>query len=126
MPFVQYNANPANNLDIDCTVRAISKFTGKSWDESYIGTVVEGFTLKRMPNSNIVWESYLKHLGCIREPIPNFCPDCYTVREFCEDHPRGSFLLATNGHVVAVVDGNYYDTWDSGDEVPAYYWFKGE
>ena len=28
------------------------------------------------------------------------------------------------GHVVAVEDGNYYDIWDSGDEVPTYYWMK--
>ena len=29
-----------------------------------------------------------------------------------------------SGHVVAVIDGNYYDTWDSGDKIPIYYWYK--
>ena len=28
------------------------------------------------------------------------------------------------GHVVCVKDGNYYDTWQSGDEVPIYAWVK--
>lgn len=26
--------------------------------------------------------------------------------------------------VVAVVDGDYYDAWDSGNEIPLYYWRK--
>jgi len=33
-------------------------------------------------------------------------------------------ILATGTHVIAVGDGNYYDTWDSGQEVPIYYWRK--
>jgi hypothetical protein len=28
--------------------------------------------------------------------------------------------------VVAVVDGDYYDTWDCGDEVPVYYFEREE
>ena len=126
MAFKFFNSNPQNNLVIDCTVRAISKVTGRTWDSTYIGLVVKGYEIKDMPNSNSVWSKYLKQLGFVREIIPNTCPDCYTVKEFCEDHPRGTFLLATGNHVVAVVDGDYYDTWDSGDEVPVYYWTKGE
>lgn len=38
----------------------------------------------------------------------------------------GRYLLALDQHVVAVVDGDYYDTWDSGNEIPIYYWMKGE
>ncbi len=126
MAFKYYNPNPANNLVIDCTVRAISKVTGQSWDTTYIGLVVIGYVVKDMPNSNAIWSKYLRRFGFRREIIPNTCPDCYTVKEFCEENPRGAFLLATGNHVVAVVDGDYYDTWDSGDEVPVYYWTKGE
>lgn len=126
MAFKYFNPNPQNNLVIDCTVRAISKVTGRTWDSTYIGLVVKGYEIKDMPNSNSVWSKYLKQLGFVREIIPNTCPDCYTVKAFCEDHPRGTFLLATGNHVVAVVNGDYYDTWDSGDEVPVYYWTKGD
>lgn len=126
MAFKYFNPNPQNNLVIDCTVRAISKVTGRTWDLTYIGLVVKGYEIKDMPNSNSVWSKYLKQLGFVREIIPNTCPDCYTVKAFCEDHPRGTFLLATGNHVVAIVNGDYYDTWDSGDEVPVYYWTKGE
>lgn len=124
MPFKFYNANPDNHLVIDCTVRAISKVTGQSWDMTYIGLANKGFDMRDMPNSNAVWGAYMRDLGYVRMPIPNTCPDCYSVYEFAEDHPRGTFLLATGDHVVAVVDGDYYDTWDSGDAIPIYYWYK--
>ena len=37
-----------------------------------------------------------------------------TVDSFAKDHPNGSYILSVANHVVAVVDGKYYDTWDSG------------
>ena len=46
--------------------------------------------------------------------------------DFCNDHPKGAYILALSSHVVAVVDGCYYDTWDSGQEIPIYYWTKKE
>ena len=126
MAFKAYNPNPKNNLVIDCTVRAISKATGQSWDETYIGLAVEGYVIKDMSNSNRVWGQYVKRLGFEKFSLPNTCPDCYTIKQFCVDHPRGTFILATGNHVVAVVNGDYYDTWDSGDEIPVYFWTKGD
>lgn len=38
--FIHYNANPLYKDTDDCTVRAISLFTGKSYDETFIGIVV--------------------------------------------------------------------------------------
>ena len=49
-------------------------------------------------------------------------PDYYTVEDFCADHPKGTYVLGTGSHAVAVVDGFYYDAWDSGNEIPIYYW----
>ena len=48
--------------------------------------------------------------------------ECYTVKLFTEEHPHGTYILALSGHVVAVQDGNYFDAWDSGDEIPLYVW----
>ena len=80
--------------------------------------------LHDIPSSNDVWSSYLSTRGFKRYVIPSNCPDCYTIREFVEDYPQGTYILATGTHVIAVKDGNYYDTWDSGDEMPIYYWKK--
>ena len=75
-----------------------------------------------MPNANHVWGAYLRRKGFKRHSIPETCPDCYTVSDFCRDVPRGVYVLATNGHVLAGVNGDWYDTWDSGGETPIYYW----
>jgi len=79
-----------------------------------------------MPSSNEVWGEYLKSKGYNKYIIPNSCPKCYSVRQFCEDHPKGRYLLATGSHVIAVINGDYLDTWNSGDEVPIYYFTKEE
>lgn len=122
MGYVRYNTNPINNLVGDCVVRAISILTDETWDDVYWGIAIQGFLMKNMPSSNSVWGEYLTRKGFRREVIPNTCPACYSVREFCMEHPYGKYLLATGSHVIAIVDGDYYDTWDSGDEIPIYYW----
>ena len=124
MGFVYVNPNPENNLTVDCTVRALSIVLNTDWDTAYIELVVYGFMIKDMPSSNRTWSTMLYDHGFRRYIIPDTCPDCYTVRQFCLDYPTGTYLLATGTHVVAVIDGNYYDDWDSGNEVPIYFWRK--
>lgn len=118
--WINYNANPDGVRGIDCTVRAISVITGDSWDATYVGIALEGLLLKQMPSANAVWGSYLERRG-YRRSLP---PPMTTVRQFCEDNPMGDYVLALSGHVVAVKDGNFLDTWDSGDEIVIYYWEK--
>ena len=79
-----------------------------------------------MPDSNRVWMAYLKEIGYAITLLPNNCPNCYSITDFCKDNPKGTYLLATGSHLVAVIDGNYYDTWDSGNEIPIYYFVKKE
>ena len=116
-----YNPNPYNKRTNDCTVRAISKATDKSWQDVYVEMFLKGYEMGDMPASNAVWGAYLKDLGYIRVAVANTCPDCYTVKDFARDNPEGTFILGTGTHAVAVVDGDYYDSWDSGDEIPVYY-----
>jgi hypothetical protein len=126
MGYKRYNANPEGRNALDCTVRAISLALGYDWERTYIELCLQGFIMKNMPTANHVWGAYLKSKGFRRRVIPNECPDCYTVRDFCRDHPCGVFVLALESHVVAAAEGDYYDTWDSGDKEVIYYWFKEE
>ena len=126
MAYKFYNPNPAGRYVGDCTIRAICKLADQDWDSIYVGTTFEGFLAKDMPSGNSTWGAYLHRLGYVRRGLPDSCPFCYTVKDFCRDHPKGRFLLALDQHVVTVVDGDYYDTWDSGNEIPFYYWTKGE
>lgn len=122
--FVPYNPNPLLKNTTDCTIRAITKIFNMDWDTAYLWLTLYGFIEKTYGDVNATWGAFLKSRGFVREIIPNTCPDCYTIADFCIDNPRGQFVVATGSHVVAVVDGDYYDTWDSGSEVPVYYWRK--
>lgn len=122
--FEKYNANPVCKRVGDCVIRAISKALDQDWEKTYSGIALEGFMLCDMPSANHVWGSYLRGKGFTRSLIPEDRMECYTVEDFCTDHPEGTYILALNGHVVAVRDGVYYDTWDSGNEIPIYYWSR--
>lgn len=120
--FKEYNPNPSGLNVGDCVIRAISALFGISWDEAYLKMMCQGFLMKDMPSANRVWGEFLRKQNYKRFIIPDTCPECYTVREFCNDHPKGQYMLGTGSHVLAVIDGDYYDSWDSGKEVPIYFW----
>lgn len=123
--FKKFNANPANRKGDDCTVRALAVALGESWEDMYLDLCAYGLMFYDMPSANHVWGAYLTDKGYTRHIIPNTCPNCYTVRQFAEEHRKGIYILALHGHVVAVIDGDYFDSWDSGNEIPVYYWQKG-
>ncbi len=126
MMWQQYNPNPVRSDGSvgDCAVRAIAKALGISWEEAYAKLTINGFLMGDVISSDLVWGSVLREAGFVREVIPNTCPDCYTVGEFCEDHPVGTYVLKSNNHVATVQDGVLYDSWNSKMNVPIYYWYK--
>ena len=124
MAYIFSNPNPKKILVGDCVIRGISILTDKPWEYTYVEILIQGYDMYDMPSSNEVWGAYLKSQDYSKRLIPNTCPDCYTIKDFCEDNPKGRYLLATGTHVVAVIDGDYYDTWDSGNEIPIYYFTK--
>ena len=122
--FILHNNNPYGNYDDDCAIRSISTVTDKPWEKVYMDLAVLGIAKGHMPTTKTICNSYLKEQGFVREIIPNTCPDCYTVDDFCKDNPTGKFILATDDHLVAVINVNVYDTWDSTKEIPMFYWKK--
>lgn len=124
MAYRHTNPNPKGMLTGDCVVRAIAIANGIGWDLAYDILTDYGFRMKNMPNADSVWGAVLKDFGFTRRSIPDACPDCYTIKDFCAEHPKGIYILGTGSHVVAVMNGDYYDSWDSGDEVPILYWRK--
>lgn len=119
--YVEFNPNPCKRSTGDCVVRAIAKILGITWKQAYVELTEQGLKDCDIISSNEVWGNFLKNNGFKRYLIPDTCPNCYTVNDFCKDHPYGEYVLATGNHVVAVVDGSYYDAWDSGREVPIFY-----
>ena len=121
MQWESYNANPQYKRVGDCTVRAISKALDQDWETTFLWLCLYGFIFSDMPSSNQVWGAYLRDKGFVRHA--NDC-ECVTVECFCKENPNGCYILSLDKHVVTVIDGVLYDTWDSSDEIVIYYWKK--
>ena len=121
-----FNNNPVQRSVGDCAIRAVSVALGITWEEAYALVAVAGFSMGDMPSSNSVWGAVLRQHGFYRSAIEDGCPDCYTAEDFVKDHPKGVYVLGFGNHVATVVDGILYDSWDSSNEIPQYFWHKGE
>lgn len=119
-----YNPNLKHKTE-DCTVRAIAKALDIDWRTAFMWLSNNALRHYDMPHKNYVWGDLLEQNGFVKAQLPNTCPRCMTVAEFAHDNPDGVFVLGTGSHVVTVVDGDWYDMWDSGGEVPiVVYWRK--
>lgn len=126
MAYVEFNPNPIGRKVGDCAVRAISKALDMGWEAAFIALTINALQMGDMPSSDAVSGSLLRQHGFSRKAVPDTCPACYTVREFCEEHPEGKYVLYCGGHVVAADSGNYFDSWDSGSEVVQFVWYRKE
>lgn len=103
----------------DCTIRALSKALDCTWLEAYDKTV----PICREEQVTNVFDApakirvrFLDKLGFDYHGVSNKAGTTRpTVAEFAKAHPTGVFIANVARHVVAVVDGKYYDTWDSGN-----------
>jgi hypothetical protein len=124
--FVMENSNPNKMRVGDCVIRSISKALNQDWLQTYIDLCIQGYLLADLPSANHVWGTYLKGKGFKRDIVPDDCPNCYTIADFCREHPKGTYVIGTGSHAVCAIDGCYIDSWDSGGETPIYFYFKGE
>ena len=112
-----YNPNPCNVLVGDCTIRACSLITDTTWKKTHENLSQLSRVRCNMPSANVVWGEYLEGRGMVYK-VPRFP---LTIRQFCREHPTGSFTIGTGEHAVTVIDGEWYDIWDSGYERVLYY-----
>lgn len=108
--FCYYNANPLGRNVNDCTVRAISLATNKSWDETYERLSLFAQKQAIMPDDVIYIDEYLEKW--YKEIYDNKLNQNLTVGEFAYRHPRGTYLITMRGHITCCKDGCIYDTFD--------------
>ena len=121
----KFNPNPAGRNVGDCAVRAIAAALRTDWETAFEMVTKAGYQMADMPSSNSVWGAVLRKNGFYRYSVPNTCPDCYTLDDFAADHARGVYVVGMGNHVATVIDGIIWDSWDSSNEIPQYYWKKG-
>lgn len=113
MKYQRYNANPRQRRVNDCTVRAISLATGRTWDQAYEELAKVAQAQAIMPDDVTYIDEYLerrfqKVCGC-KDRIR------ITVEEFVDTHSQGTYLITMRGHITCAIDGCIYDTFDPGD-----------
>lgn len=135
--YIKYNDNPYG-LDVgDCVIRAISLALNYNWYMVHDELSFFSRKMADMPSSNRVWKKYLLDKGFKEVLIENTCPNCLTVEKFCKYHSKGRYILSTaeyekanenlivtGTHLIPVIDGDWYDTWDSGMDVPLSYFYR--
>lgn len=107
--FRYYNANPRSRNVNDCTVRAISLATGRTWDATYEELTKYAQAQAIMPDDVVHIDEYLRRrydLVCDCEGLQ------ITVEEFVKRHPYGIFLITMAGHITCSINGVIYDTFD--------------
>ena len=126
MAWKPYQPNPLKLNTGDCVIRAISAVTGWGWYETYDALCERGREAADLPNADRVWWSLLYDLGFEKYDVPTACPNCITVREFANANPRGVYVVGPKEHAVAVIHGDWWDSWNSGDTVATYYFWRAE
>lgn len=106
-----YNANPLGRNVNDCTVRAISLATEKSWDETYQILAdysrLQGITFSEVEFIN----------DFLADRYERFCSKqkTKTVKDFLKLNLTGRWLITMRGHITCVIDGVLYDTFDCSE-----------
>lgn len=108
--FKFYNANPVENFTDDCTVRAISCATGKSWDYVY-DELSDLAQIKGTMMDNR--EFIIDYLDSRYKRVP-YLPN--TVGETSDMYVNNILLITLHSHICCSKFGIIYDTFDPRDK----------
>lgn len=122
MAFVYFNPNPTGKHTGDCIISALCKALDQSWEETFMDLAKVGLSIYETIESNPTWDLYLRERGFSRHVIPDTCPNCYTVADFAEDFPYGTYVLGTGNHAICIEDGIIFGTWNPSREIPIVYY----
>ena len=115
----EFNPNPKSRNIGDCTLRAYCAAFDIDWNKAFdIASQIS------KENSSMIQYMFKKimteHFGCEEDPDYNKKKvknkDRITVNTFAMTHPYGTYVLGVRQHAVTVKNGEYWDSWDSGDK----------
>lgn len=125
--YYQPNKKDVKDQYGDCTIRALSKALNVSWIEAFDSMIP---ICREEQTSNIFdvpakkRATLLEQLGFTYTGVSNKKGTTRpTVDDFAKKHKTGTYIAMVAHHAVAIVDGYYYDTWDSGRK-PMYGYYE--
>jgi len=127
--FHYVNVNPYKRKTTDCVVRAITialyshcidndmdweKLMRDGWIVILQSLTEHTIKTGYMYDDKDGFASFLEtYHGFKKQKQPRHADGTkYTVREFIDEHPKGTYLLNMPSHLTVVVDGKAYDTWN--------------
>lgn len=136
--FHWYNANPHNKYTDDCVIRAICTAMNKPWETVFTDLFEIGKHYGLMPTDKKCFERYLQKNGWVKRKQPRKDDNTkYTGDEFCEilQHYDCEYMIEAytdetvianigGHHIVAIIEGRVWDTWNSTDGCIGNYWTK--
>lgn len=125
--WIEYNPNPKSNTKAtDCSIRAYCAAENIKWEDAYDIACEYGKENSMMPNDAKNCDAVLmQHFGYEYHKFKKDEKETNdTVKNFCINHPKGIYVLNLSKHLVTVIDGEYYDTWDCGQKKPKGYYYK--
>ena len=121
--WIKYQPNPKKRSTGDCSIRAYTKAEGLTWDDAYDIAMKYGKKYAGLPDDSIIVDKILTE---------EFNYNSFslkrnqrmTINEFAASHTVGTYVVKTRGHLVAIVNGFYYDSYNSGDKKVTVYYTK--
>ena len=115
----KFNPNPKNRNIGDCTLRAYCAAFDIEWDDAF--DIASEIAKENSSLIEYVSDKVIKdHFGYDVDPDYNKkkvkAKDRITINDFTISHPYGTYILGVRKHLVTVKDGEYWDSWDSGDK----------
>lgn len=113
-----YQPNEKNGMNGagDCSIRTLTKILGRGWKESFDELAAVAREEQCMPNTMLCIRKFLESRGFVYFRMENQGErrKKKTVKEFASEHRIGKYILITKNHMLALIDGTYYDSFDSG------------
>lgn len=107
------NRNPKGRITGDCEMRAISGALGKDWCEVVRGLAELACETGHSPFVAENYGLYLERHGFKKYKQPRHDDGTkYTLKEFIEEHKRGTFVVNLPSHLTVVKAGKCHDIWD--------------
>lgn len=135
--FHLHNANPWNLITCDCVARALSTALELEYNVVVKDLVELQLELGYDTHDCRLYNTYLELKGWVRHKQPRKSNNKkYTGSEFCKEIMRYDSSIDTGSdmhhviahiggnHIVAIISGVVYDTWDSTGKCIGNYWTK--
>jgi hypothetical protein len=141
--FCYYNANPKNKVTTDCVIRALCTGMQKPYNEVVMELAQMQIDTGYDDGDSTLIAKYLAKHGWVKCKQPRkYDGTKYTGKEFCKKLQHSSYLeeidvfpnaefdsehiIANIGghHIVAIVEGQVYDIWNSTYKCIGNIWVK--